>query len=179
MPFVYILGEVKISYIFCFIFWDLLTYYLDLFAKNKKKKICKSHFKYCIKQVVSRHNFSNSTVILSKLHWCLSSDLGAFNNYVDQILPTYPLAWTIMDILLTTYPLFTWPSMDFLLTTCLPVLVHVVIKWPLTTLQRHNKVSLSMYRSISLLTLWFDKSQLYDNIRWFIKVNGEGTILKM
>ena len=102
--------------------------------------------------------------------------------------PPTSLEWTIVDILcttylvptkLTTYPLFTWPSMDFLLTTCLPVLVHVVIKWPLTTLQRHNKVSLSMYRSISLLTLWFDKSQLYDNIRWFIKVNVEGTILKM
>ena len=34
--------------------------------------------------------------------------------------------WTVFDVLHTTYPLFSWPSMDFL-----PLLVHVAIEWPL------------------------------------------------
>ena len=48
------------------------------------------------------------------------------------ILNTYPLEWTIMDILHITYPLFTWSSLDFLLTTYLSLLVHVVIECPLS-----------------------------------------------
>ena len=52
------------------------------------------------------------------------------------ILTPTPLDWTIVDILHSTYPLFTWPCMDFLLTTCLPtylpLLIHVVIEWPTT-----------------------------------------------
>ena len=43
------------------------------------------------------------------------------------ILTTYPSSngqlWT------TIYSLFTWPSVDFLLTTYLPLIVYVVIEW--------------------------------------------------
>ena len=57
---------------------------------------------------------------------------GAFNNYVDQILPNFdplPRKWTIVDILHTAYYSSTWPSVDFLLTTYLPLIVYVVIEW--------------------------------------------------
>jgi hypothetical protein len=70
--------------------------------------------------------------LLLLLSFCLNMNLlgGSFNNYVDQILHTFwpptPLEWTIVDILHKTYPLFTWPGMDFLLNTYLPLLVHVV-----------------------------------------------------
>ena len=39
-----------------------------------------------------------------------------------------PLEWTIMAILHTTYLLFTLPSLKFLLTTYMPLLVYVVIE---------------------------------------------------
>ena len=52
------------------------------------------------------------------------SNMGSFNNYVDQILSNFdhlPTSigqlWTIVDILYIIYPLFTWLSLDFLLTT--------------------------------------------------------------
>ena len=75
--------------------------------------------------------------LLLLLSFCLNMNLlgGSFNNYVDQILHTFwpptPLEWTIVDILHKTYPLFTWPGMDFLLNTYLPLLVHVGFEWPL------------------------------------------------
>ena len=47
-----------------------------------------------------------------------------------QFWPPIPLEWTIVDILHTIYPLFTWQNVDFLLTTYLPLLVHIVIEWP-------------------------------------------------
>ena len=57
--------------------------------------------------------------------------IGAFNNYVDQILPNFDhLEWTIIDILHTTFLLFIWKSVHFLLATYPPLLVHIVIEWP-------------------------------------------------
>ena len=51
----------------------------------------------------------------------------SLTTYVDQILPTSDhipsLEWT------TIYSLSTWPSVDFLLTTYLPLIVYVVIEW--------------------------------------------------
>ena len=47
-----------------------------------------------------------------------------------QFWPPTPSSGQLMYILHTTYPLCTWPSMDFLLTTYLPLLVHVVIECP-------------------------------------------------
>ena len=56
---------------------------------------------------------------------------------MDQILPIFdhlpPLRgqlWT--SYLLPKYPLFTWPNV-FILTTYLPIFVHIVIEWPLFT----------------------------------------------
>ena len=63
---------------------------------------------------------------------CTRSSEGSFNNYVDHLLT--PLEWTIVNILHTTYPFFTWPSVDFLLTTYLPLLVHIIIEWPMSVL---------------------------------------------
>ena len=62
------------------------------------------------------------------------------------ILTTYPPR---LDILYTPYPFFTWPNVDFLLTTSLPLLVHVVIEWPFMMIQNctvcmHKKLE-SMY----------------------------------
>ena len=74
--------------------------------------------------------------LLLLLSFCLNMNLlgGSFNNYVDQILPIFdhlpPLEWTIVDILHKTYPLFTWPRMEFLLNTYLPIPVHVGFEWP-------------------------------------------------
>jgi hypothetical protein len=62
---------------------------------------------------------------------------------IQQIFgPNFTLFWppslskTIVSILHTTYkcatyPLFTWPSIYFLVTTYLPFLIHVVIEWPM------------------------------------------------
>ena len=75
--------------------------------------------------------------LLLLLSFCLNMNLlgGSFNNYVDQILPIFdhlpPIQWTIVDILHKTYPLFTWPRMDFLLNTYLPIPVHVGFEWPI------------------------------------------------
>ena len=44
--------------------------------------------------------------------------------------PTH-LEWAIAYILCITYPLLRWTSQDFLLITYLPLLVHIVIEWPL------------------------------------------------
>ena len=41
--------------------------------------------------------------------------------------PPSPIEWT------TTYPLFMWPSVEFLLTTYLSVVVYIVIQWPLSS----------------------------------------------
>ena len=38
-----------------------------------------------------------------------------------------------VDNLHTTYPLFMWPSVEFLLTTYLSVVVYIVIQWPLSS----------------------------------------------
>ena len=60
---------------------------------------------------------------------------GSFNNYVDQILPNFDHLPSWNGQLRTFYILPTFCSHDqawiFLLTTNLPLLVHVVIEWPL------------------------------------------------
>ena len=43
-----------------------------------------------------------------------------------QLWPPTPIDWTIVDILHPTYPLFSWPSMEYL-----PLFVHVAIERPL------------------------------------------------
>ena len=60
---------------------------------------------------------------------------GAFNNYVDQILPNcdHPRVDKFGHFTYAYYFLFTWPCVDFLLT--LPPLVHVVVEWPPTKAQ--------------------------------------------
>ena len=57
---------------------------------------------------------------------------GAFNNYVEQILPNSNHQPPRMDTCgHTRYLLFFHvPSVDFLLTTCLPCFVHVVMECP-------------------------------------------------
>ena len=55
---------------------------------------------------------------------------GSFNN--GPFWPNTYLQWTITDKLHIIYPLFKWPSDDFLLIINLPLLVHVVIEWPWT-----------------------------------------------
>ena len=59
---------------------------------------------------------------------------GSFNNYVDQILskkdPLSPSSGQLWTFFKNIYPLFTWQSMDFLLTTYPPLLVNVVIERP-------------------------------------------------
>ena len=60
---------------------------------------------------------------------------GTFTNYVDQILPNFdPLPLSSGQTYFTYYlPFVTWHPVDFLLTPSPPLLVHVVIEWPLTT----------------------------------------------
>ena len=49
---------------------------------------------------------------------------------LTQFCSPTPLEWAIAYVLCITYPLLTWPSLDFILmTTYLPFLVHVVIEW--------------------------------------------------
>ena len=67
-------------------------------------------FSYWVGNCWSLHHFhtlrGHSTTTLTKFY---------------PILATYPLKWTIVDILhSTTYTLVTWPNMDFLLTAYLP-----------------------------------------------------------
>ena len=55
---------------------------------------------------------------------------------ITQFWPPTPLKWTIVDILYNNYPLLTWLSVDFILTTYLTnFLVHVIIEWPLPKFQ--------------------------------------------
>ena len=62
--------------------------------------------------------------------------MGAFNNYVDQILPNFDhLPPRVDKHEHFTYYVFTLchvnpRCIDFLLTTYPPLLVHVVIEWP-------------------------------------------------
>ena len=56
-------------------------------------------------------------------------------NFTQFWPPTRPEC-PIVDILHTTFPLFTRPSVNFLLTTYLPLFVNVVIKWPLSVFIR-------------------------------------------
>ena len=62
-----------------------------------------------------------------KKHWGHSTTTWTI---FFQFWPPNPIKLTIVDILHTTYPLFTWPNVDFQLTTNLPLLFHVVIEWP-------------------------------------------------
>ena len=66
---------------------------------------------------------------------CKRTYKGAFNNYVDQILPNFdphPLEWTEMDILHTLYPLSRDPC-RFSTDPHPALLVKVVIECPLTS----------------------------------------------
>ena len=69
--------------------------------------------------------------------------MGSFNNYVDQILPNFDhLPHGFQELDLRAYPhrvgdrgyfknyqlFFTWSNGGFLLTTYLPLIVHVVIE---------------------------------------------------
>ena len=49
---------------------------------------------------------------------------------IYPILTSYPSQVPIVNILHAAYPLFTWPNVDFLLTTYLPFCVNIVIEWP-------------------------------------------------
>ena len=73
----------------------------------------------------------------SSFHTWRCRSRGSFNHYVGQILPNFdplPFEWTIVDILHDTYYLpfdhvtmpFYWPF-----PPPPPLLVHVVIEWPL------------------------------------------------
>ena len=72
------------------------------------------------------------TIISIKLEKCLiKTQLGVIQqlrgpNFTQIMTIYHHWFWTIFDVLHTTYPLFSWPSMDFL-----PLLVHVAIEWPL------------------------------------------------
>ena len=71
---------------------------------------------------------------LPSLSWIFSWDIQQLRG--SNFTPFWPsthLEWTMTDILLDTYPLFMWLSMNFLLTTYLPFLVYWVIEWPTNT----------------------------------------------
>ena len=59
---------------------------------------------------------------------------GSFNNYMAKFYPILtpsPLKWTIVDILHYTYPLSRDQARTFYWSPP-PLLVHIVIEWPLT-----------------------------------------------
>ena len=60
---------------------------------------------------------------------------GTFCNYMDQILPNFynlpPSSWELSNHISIPMLLFTWSSMDFLLITYPPLLVHVLFEWSL------------------------------------------------
>ena len=76
--------------------------------------------------------------------------------------PPLPLEWTIMDILYTPYILFMRrPSMDFILTPYLSLLVHVIIEWPLS-LDYHSLNSSHIFCFWNILS--FSESHPIDHI---------------
>ena len=106
---------------------------------------------------------------------------GSFNNYVDQILPNcdHPRADKCGHFTYAYYFLFTWPCVDFLLTTYPPTylfLVHVVIEWACgewgppthiklgTLIARHNQKSICFHFlfqiSIKKVGFWLSKVTL-------------------
>ena len=53
--------------------------------------------------------------------------------------PSSGQLWTFYT--LNTYPLFSWPSVDFLMSTYLPLLVHIVFEWPLGMYQEAGSIT--------------------------------------
>ena len=96
-----------------------------------------------------------------KIHSGAALAKVSFSNYVDQILAKSDLLTPLSGHFTTTCnKIFTWPSVDFLLTTYPPHLVHVVIEWPkmLNALLGQQKrgrfpvIHLSLNRKIGCLT---------------------------
>ena len=66
-------------------------------------------------------------------------------NFTQFWPPTPPR----VDILHNTYSLFRWPSMEFLLTTHPPLLVIVVIEWPLINLRKWKENLVKTYQNMN------------------------------
>ena len=81
------------------------TYSLKVFLTRQEVTELVSSY---IHAVITRHNRQTQTAVHFYL---LHLGMGAFNNYVDQILTNFdhlpPLEWTILDFLHNTYRLFT------------------------------------------------------------------------
>ena len=96
-------------------------------------------------------NAAHTTVLLD---WSISlatASWGSYNNYVDQILPNFdPLPPRVDNRGHFTWYLHfvTWPSVDFLLTPSPPLLVHVVIEWPLVACGEHSKLFCILFTSV-------------------------------
>ena len=66
-----------------------------------------------------------------------------------QFWPPSPLSPRVDCGHFTWYlPYLTWPSVEFLLTPSPPLLVHVVIEWPLVACGEHSKLFCILFTSV-------------------------------
>ena len=67
---------------------------------------------------------------------------------------------------ISSIPLVTWPSLDFLMTPHPLLLVHVVIEWPLDSIQiksnqqNSNGLALILFDSFQMEMIQFEKNVL-------------------
>ena len=85
--------------------------------------------------------------------------------------PSYPLEWTIVDILLTTYKEFTWSRVNFLLTTYLPTFSCPLSYW----MTPFHEILLSDAMSVTQSPIIIQTPEIEFVEDFFVKVGHEIT----